>query len=215
MSAIFLIVGIVFPFRLTRRSPEETSPGRLLIRREASSSGPGFHRECLDRNYQLPSKRTPDGYYKRPRTCSPEISITVSAKGFATEVRKANLLPWGRSSQLTLPLASRVGPHTVVGSPHEASLPVQLASSDISAVVNAKPTSVNCRSTVGVGPEPSQALQLESIQSRTHTTFASGRGSWHRGFGQQLNHLRPRAAAEQLPLWTVSSSNDYANGVPW
>src|SRR5467141_49449 len=151
-----------------------------------------------------------DGFYSAPNLLPGEYEITVSAKGFSTEVRKGISLTVG--GQLVLNLSLHVGSaaKTVVEVTTEAPA-VQLASSDISAVVNAttvRELPLNGRSWTDLA-----ALQpgLDTIQ--TQPTFAVGADRGNRGFGQQLTISGARPQQNNYRLDGISL-NDYANGAP-
>src|SRR5437762_6016043 len=77
-----------------------------------------------------------DGYYTAANLLPGEYQVTVSAKGFATEVRKGISLTVGAQQVIALTLQVGSAAKTVVEVTAEAPA-VQLASSDISAVVTA------------------------------------------------------------------------------
>jgi len=151
-----------------------------------------------------------DGFYSAPNLLPGEYEITVSAKGFSTEVRKGNSLTVG--GQLVLNLSLHVGSaaKTVVEVTTEAPA-VQLASSDISAVVNAttvRELPLNGRSWTDLA-----ALQPGVDTIQTQPTFAVGADRGNRGFGQQLTISGARPQQNNYRLDGVSL-NDYANGAP-
>ena len=151
-----------------------------------------------------------DGFYSAPNLLPGEYEITVSAKGFSTEVRKGISLTVG--GQLVLNLSLHVGSaaKTVVEVTTEAPA-VQLASSDISAVVNAttvRELPLNGRSWTDLA-----ALQPGVDTIQTQPTFAVGADRGNRGFGQQLTISGARPQQNNYRLDGVSL-NDYANGAP-
>src|SRR5258708_20381402 len=80
-----------------------------------------------------------DGYYTAANLLPGDYQITVSAKGFATEVRKGISLTVGAQQVIDLTLQVGSAAKIVIEVSTEAPA-VQLATSDITAVVNA-PTS--------------------------------------------------------------------------
>ncbi len=151
-----------------------------------------------------------DGFYSAPNLLPGEYEITVSAKGFSTEIRKGISLTVG--GQLVLNLSLHVGSaaKTVVEVTTEAPA-VQLASSDISAVVNAttvRELPLNGRSWTDLA-----ALQPGVDTIQTQPTFAVGADRGNRGFGQQLTISGARPQQNNYRLDGVSL-NDYANGAP-
>jgi hypothetical protein len=151
-----------------------------------------------------------DGYYTAANLLPGEYQITVSAKGFATEVRKGVSLTVGAQQVIDLTLQVGSAAKTVVEVTTEAPA-VQLASSDISAVVNAttvRELPLNGRSWTDLA-----ALQPGVDTIQTQPTFAVGADRGNRGFGQQLTISGARPQQNNYRLDGVSL-NDYANGAP-
>ena len=151
-----------------------------------------------------------DGYYTAANLLPGDYQITVSAKGFATEVRKGISLTVGAQQVIDLTLQVGSAAHTVVEVTTEAPA-VQLASSDISAVVNAttvRELPLNGRSWTDLA-----ALQPGVDTIQTQPTFAVGADRGNRGFGQQLTISGARPQQNNYRLDGVSL-NDYANGAP-
>ena len=151
-----------------------------------------------------------DGYYTAANLHPGEYQVTVSAKGFATEVRKGVSLSVGAQQVIDLTLQVESAAHTVVEVTTEAPA-VQLASSDISAVVNAttvRELPLNGRSWTDLA-----ALQPGVDTIQTQPTFAVGADRGNRGFGQQLTISGARPQQNNYRLDGVSL-NDYANGAP-
>jgi len=151
-----------------------------------------------------------DGYYTAANLLPGEYQVTVSAKGFATEVRKGISLTVGARQIVDLTLQVGSAAKTVVEVTTEAPA-VQLASSDISAVVNAttvRELPLNGRSWTDLA-----ALQPGVDTIQTQPTFAVGADRGNRGFGQQLTISGARPQQNNYRLDGVSL-NDYANGAP-
>jgi carboxypeptidase family protein/TonB-dependent receptor-like protein len=151
-----------------------------------------------------------DGFYIVPNLLPGEYQVTVSAKGFSTETKKGISLTVGAHQVFNLTLQVGSAARTVVEVTTEAPA-VQLASSDISAVVNAntvRELPLNGRSWTDLA-----ALQpgVETIQ--TQPSFATGSDRGNRGFGQQLTISGARPQQNNYRLDGVSL-NDYANGAP-
>jgi len=124
-----------------------------------------------------------DGFFIAPNLLPGEYQVTVSANGFSTGTRKGISLTVGSRQVFDLTLQVGSAAKTVVEVTTEAPA-VQLASSDISAVVNAntvRELPLNGRSWTDLA-----ALQpgVETIQ--TQPSFATGSDRGNRGFGQQL-----------------------------
>jgi hypothetical protein len=151
-----------------------------------------------------------DGFFTAPNLLPGEYEITVSAKGFNTEVRKGITLTVGAQQAFNLTLHVGSAAKTVVEVTTEAPA-VQLASSDISAVVTAntvRELPLNGRSWTDLA-----ALQPGVDTIQTQPTFAVGADRGNRGFGQQLTISGARPQQNNYRLDGVSL-NDYANGAP-
>src|SRR5437764_22131 len=151
-----------------------------------------------------------DGYYTAANLLPGEYQVTVSAKGFATEVRKGISLSVGAQQVIDLTLQVESAAHTVVEVTTEAPA-VQLASSDISAVVNAttvRELPLNGRSWTDLA-----ALQPGVSTIQTQPSFAVGADRGNRGFGSQVAISGARPQQNNYRLDGVSI-NDYANGAP-
>jgi hypothetical protein len=151
-----------------------------------------------------------DGFYIAANLLPGEYQVTVSASGFTTEARKGISLTVGAQQVFNLTLQVGSAAKTVVEVTTEAPA-VQLASSDISAVVTAntvRELPLNGRSWTDLA-----ALQpgVETIQ--TQPSFATGADRGNRGFGQQLTISGARPQQNNYRLDGVSL-NDYANGAP-
>src|SRR5437879_2054128 len=151
-----------------------------------------------------------DGYYTAANLLPGDYQITVSAKGFATEVRKGISLTVGAQQVFHLSLHAGSAAKTVVEVTTEAPA-VQLASSEISAVVNAttvRELPLNGRSWTDLA-----ALQPGVATIETQPSFTVGADRGNRGFGQQLTISGARPQQNNYRLDGVSL-NDYANGAP-
>jgi hypothetical protein len=151
-----------------------------------------------------------DGFYIAPNLLPGEYQVTVSAKGFSTETKKGILLTVGLQQVFNLALQVGSAGRTVVEVTTEAPA-VQLASSDISAVVNAttvRELPLNGRSWTDLA-----ALQPGVDTIHAQPDFSSGPDRGNRGFGQQLTISGARPQQNNYRLDGVSL-NDYANGAP-
>src|SRR5258708_5855166 len=151
-----------------------------------------------------------DGYYTAANLLPGEYQVTVSAKGFATEVRKGISLTVGGQQVIDLTLHVGSAAKIVVEVNTEAPA-VQLASSDISAVVNAttvRELPLNGRSWTDLA-----ALQPGVDSILTQPGFQVGADRGNRGFGLQLTISGARPQQNNYRLDGVSL-NDYANGAP-
>jgi hypothetical protein len=151
-----------------------------------------------------------DGFYIAANLLPGEYQVTVSAKGFATEARKGISLTVGAQQVFNLTLQVGSAAKTVVEVTTEAPA-VQLASSDISAVVTAntvRELPLNGRSWTDLA-----ALQPGVSTIQTQPTFSTGADRGNRGFGQQLTISGARPQQNNYRLDGVSL-NDYSNGAP-
>src|SRR5215468_5884612 len=151
-----------------------------------------------------------DGFFAAPNLLPSEYEITVTAKGFSTEVRKGITLTVGAQQDFNLTLHVGSAAKTVVEVSTEAPA-VQLASSDISAVVT--PSTMRELPLNGRSWTDLAALQLGVDTIQTQPTFATGADRGNRGFGQQLTISGARPQQNNYRLDGVSL-NDYANGAP-
>jgi hypothetical protein len=155
-------------------------------------------------------KTNTDGFYIAPNLLPGEYQVTVSAKGFSTETRKGISLTVGANQVFNLTLRVGSAAKTVVEVTTEAPA-VQLASSDISAVVNAttvRELPLNGRSWTDLA-----ALQPGVDAIQTQPGFQVGADRGNRGFGLQLTISGARPQQNNYRLDGVSL-NDYANGAP-
>lgn len=150
-----------------------------------------------------------EGFYTAPNLLPGEYQVTISAKGFNTEIKTGVVLSVGMQQVFDLGLHVGTTSHTVEVTTEAPA--VQVTTSDISATVNAttvRELPLNGRSWTDLA-----ALQpgVETIQ--TQPTFAVGADRGNRGFGQQLTISGARPQQNNYRLDGVSL-NDYANGAP-
>ena len=151
-----------------------------------------------------------DGFFTAANLLPGDYEVTVSARDFNTEVRTGISLTVGGQQIFDLGMKVGTAAKTVVEVTTEAAA-VQLASSDISAVVNAttvRELPLNGRSWTDLA-----ALQPGVDTIQTQPTFATGSDRGNRGFGQQLTISGARPQQNNYRLDGVSL-NDYANGAP-
>src|SRR5437016_288857 len=149
------------------------------------------------------------GFYSAPNLLPGTYQAKFSAKGFKTEARSGIALTVGATEvlDLTMKVGTAVETIQVTG---EAPA-VQLATSDISAVVNAttvRELPLNGRSWTDLA-----TLQPGVDAIHTQPDFAAGTDRGNRGFGQQLTISGARPQQNNYRLDGVSL-NDYANGAP-
>ena len=150
-----------------------------------------------------------DGFYTTPNLLPGDYQVTISATGFNTVTKRGITMSVG--AQRTFDQALQIGTVT-----HEIQVTtdvpdVQVASSDISATVNAttvRELPLNGRSWTDLA-----ALQPGVDTIQTQPSFATGADRGNRGFGQQLTISGARPQQNNYRLDGVSL-NDYANGAP-
>jgi hypothetical protein len=151
-----------------------------------------------------------DGFFTAANLLPGEYQVTVSAAGFSTEIRKGISLTVGAQQVLDVSLQLGSAAKTVVEVTTETPA-VQLASSEISAVVNAttvRELPLNGRSWTDLA-----TLQPGVDAVQTQPSFETGADRGNRGFGQQLTISGARPQQNNYRL-DGASMNDYANGGP-
>src|ERR1700681_1973672 len=149
------------------------------------------------------------GFYAAPNLLPGNYEITVSASGFATQVRTGINLTVG--SQQVLNLTVQVGRVTEKVQVAGEAPAVQLATSSLSAVVNSttvRELPLNGRSWTDLA-----TLQPGVDAIQTQPSFAVGANRGNRGFGNQITIDVARPQQNNYRLDGVSL-NDYANGAP-
>jgi hypothetical protein len=150
-----------------------------------------------------------DGFYIAANLLPAEYRITVSASGFNTEIRNGIKINVGAQQEFNLTLQVGTVTHQVEVTAEAPA--VQLASSDISATVQAttvRELPLNGRSWTDLA-----ALQPGVDTIQTQPSFSSGADRGNRGFGQQLTISGARPQQNNYRLDGISL-NDYANGAP-
>jgi hypothetical protein len=150
-----------------------------------------------------------NGFYIAPNLLPGTYEITISATGFATQVRKGITLTVG--GQSTINFTMRVGTvNERVEVTSEAPV-LQTSSSDISAVVN----STTVRELPLNGRSWTDLATLQPGINRVDSAFiaASGADRGERGFGTQLSISGGKPVQNNYRLDGVSVV-DYANGAP-
>ncbi|HET8922287.1 MAG TPA: TonB-dependent receptor [Candidatus Acidoferrum sp.] len=209
IAAVFVIVGILFSVPASAQVTGGTLSGTITDPSERAIPQAQVAITNVATGVTTTVTTNTEGYFTAPNLRPGDYDVTFSAKGFTTETRTGISLTVGMQQVFNLVL--KVGSaKTVVEVTTEAPA-VQLASSDISAVVNAttvRELPLNGRSWTDLA-----ALQagVETIQ--TQPTFATGADRGNRGFGQQLTISGARPQQNNYRLDGVSL-NDYANGAP-
>jgi len=207
--AVFLLLVILFSIPARAQVSGGTLSGTI-----SDPSGAGVPKaKLVIKNVATGVERTittnTDGFYTAVNLLAGTYQVTISAKDFNTEVKSGITMSVG--AQQTFDVVMHVGTVSNRVEVTTEAPAVQLASSDISAVVNAttvRELPLNGRSWTDLA-----ALQpgVETIQ--TQPSFATGSDRGNRGFGQQLTISGARPQQNNYRLDGVSL-NDYANGAP-
>lgn len=208
--AALLILGIVFPLAVWGQVAGGTIYGTITDPSEKSIPQAQVAITNVATGITTTVMTNSDGFFTAPNLLPGEYEITVTAKGFATEVRRGITLTVGAQQAFNLSLRVGSAAKTVVEVTTEAPA-IQLVSSDISAVVSAntvRELPLNGRSWTDLA-----ALQPGVDTIQTQPTFAVGADRGNRGFGQQLTISGARPQQNNYRLDGVSL-NDYANGAP-
>jgi Carboxypeptidase regulatory-like domain/TonB-dependent Receptor Plug Domain/TonB dependent receptor len=208
--AVFLILGIVFPFAVWGQVAGGTVYGTITDPSEKSIPQAQVSITNVATGVTTTVMTNSDGFFTAPNLLPGEYEITVTAKGFNTEVRKGITLTVGAQQAFNLTLRVGSVAKTVVEVSTEAPA-IQLVSSDISAVVSAntvRELPLNGRSWTDLA-----ALQPGVDTIQTQPGFQTGSDRGNRGFGQQLTISGARPQQNNYRLDGVSL-NDYANGAP-
>ena len=150
-----------------------------------------------------------DGLYNAPNLQAGSYDLSFAARGFKTEVRRNIALTVGAAQVLDMTMSVGATVETVQVQTEAPA--VELASSDIGAVVNAttvRELPLNGRSWTDLAE-----LQPGVNAIQTQPSFAAGTDRGNRGFGQQLTISGARPQQNNYRLDGVSL-NDYANGAP-
>src|SRR6202166_4383248 len=150
-----------------------------------------------------------DGLYIAPNLLPASYELTFAAPGFRTDVRSGIELTVGATVSMSMTM--QVGGTKETVQVQTEAPDVQLATSDISAVVNAttvRELPLNGRSWTDLA-----TLQPGVNRIQTQPDFAAGTDRGNRGFGQQLTISGARPQQNNYRLDGISL-NDYANGAP-
>jgi hypothetical protein len=149
------------------------------------------------------------GFYTAPNLLPGNYEITISARGFATQLRTGITLEVG--AQQVLNITMQVGQVTEKVEVTGAAPAVQLATSSIGAVVNS--TTVGELPLNGRSWTDLATLQPGVIAVQTQGSFATGSERGNRGFGAQITIAGARPQQNNYRLDGISI-NDYANSAP-
>jgi hypothetical protein len=208
IAVTVLLSNLLVPVRARAQVVGATMSGRITDSTGAVIPRAAVSIKDTDRGVTQSGIANADGFYTLPNLLPGDYELTVSATGFATEVRSGITLTVGAQQVLNLTLqVGSVSQKVLVTGEAPA---VQLASSTLGAVVES-PT------VVGLPLNGRSWTDLASLQPgvagiETQVAFGdSGRGN--RGFGAQLSISGSRPQQNNYRLDGISI-NDYANGGP-
>ncbi len=149
-----------------------------------------------------------DGFYSVPNLVAGEYQVTVGAQGFESKVSRITLAVGSqRALNLSLQVARKTESVQVIETPST----VQLASSDLSGVVDAN----SVRELPLNGRDWTQLATLQPGVSlvRTEKAVAVGADRGNRGYGAQMSVAGGRPQQNNYRIDGISI-NDYSNGAP-
>ena len=149
------------------------------------------------------------GFYTAPNLLPGSYEITISARGFRTQVRTGITLTVG--AQQVLNITMQVGQVTQTVQVSGAAPTVQLGTSSISAVVNSttvRELPLNGRSWTDLA-----TLQPGVDTIQTQAPFNAGGNRGNRGFGNEITVAGARPEQNNYRLDGISI-NDYDNSAP-
>src|SRR5580700_10887766 len=148
-----------------------------------------------------------DGFYTAPNLLPGDYSVTATRSGFATSVTEVTVAV---GAQRVVNVAMRVGSFTEVVKVQTEVAEVELASSEISSVVNG----TTIRELPLNGRDWTQLATLEPGIASIRTQPSVGAGDrGQRGFGTQMTVNGGRPAQNNYRL-DGTSINDYSNSAP-
>jgi len=209
LAAIILLVAIAFPAALRAQVSGGTLSGTITDPTGRAVPQAQIVIANVATGVERSLTTNADGFYTAVNLLPGEYQVTISAKGFNTEVKTGITMNVGAQQTFDLTLHVGTVSHTVQVTTEAPA--VQVSSSEISATVNAttvRELPLNGRSWTDLA-----ALQpgVETIQ--TQPSFSTGADRGNRGFGQQLTISGARPQQNNYRLDGVSL-NDYANGAP-
>jgi hypothetical protein len=148
-----------------------------------------------------------DGFYTVPNLLPGDYSVTATRSGFATSITQVTLAV---GAQRVVNVAMRVGSFTEVVKVQSETAEVELATSEISSVVNG----TTIRELPLNGRDWTQLATLEPGIASIRTQPGVGAGDrGQRGFGTQMTVNGGRPAQNNYRL-DGTSINDYSNSAP-
>jgi outer membrane receptor protein involved in Fe transport len=206
---ILLVCALMTPFSIQAQVAGASLSGTVSDTSGAPLVGAKGTIQNLATGVSRDTTTDASGFYTAPNLLPGTYEITISAPGFATQVRKGITLTVG--GQQTLNVEMRVGGVNERVEVTEEAPVVQLASSEISAVVN----STTVRELPLNGRSWTDLATLQPGVSRIESAFiaAAGADRGERGFGTQLSISGGKPVQNNYRLDGVSV-NDFANGAP-
>src|SRR6202795_1068248 len=175
----------------------------------AGAALPGVKVEIVNLSTQILTTLTSnaDGFYTAPNLLPGEYSVTATRSGFATTVTQVTLTV---GAQRVANMAMRIGSFTELVKVMSEAPDVELATSEISSVVNG----TTIRELPLNGRDWTQLATLEPGIASIRTQPSVGAGDrGQRGFGTQMTVNGGRPAQNNYRL-DGTSINDYSNSAP-
>jgi hypothetical protein len=207
--AMVLVHGVVVHIDLQAQVAGGTITGTLVDSSGRVIPNAGVSITNVDTGINRTVTTNEDGLYIAPNLLPASYELTFTAPGFKTDVRRGIELTVGATVTMNLTMQVSGAKETVQVQTEAPD--VQLATSDIGAVVNAttvRELPLNGRSWTDLA-----TLQPGVNRIQTQPDFSAGTDRGNRGFGQQLTISGARPQQNNYRLDGVSL-NDYANGAP-
>jgi hypothetical protein len=208
-SFFVLFVWIILSLPIQAQVAGASLSGTVTDASGAALAGAKVMIENLATGVSRETTTDKDGFYTAPNLLPGTYEITVSAAGFATQVRKGITLSVGGQSSENV--AMRVGGVNETVQVTEEAAVLQTTSSDISAVVN----STTVRELPLNGRSWTDLATLQPGVNHIDSAFnaAAGADRGERGFGTQLSISGGKPVQNNYRLDGVSVV-DFANGAP-
>jgi hypothetical protein len=209
MAAVVLLLGIVDSIP----AGAQVAGGTILGTITDASGGVIPNAQVSIKNVATGVSRTvttnSEGFYTAPNLLPGNYEVRATAKGFSTEVESGIALNVGAVQVVNL--AMKVGTTSETVQVTTEAPTVELASSEISAVVNAttvRELPLNGRSWTDLA---TLTPGVAAVQTQAAIGFSGARGN--RGFGSQIAVAGARPQENNYRLDGISI-NDYANSAP-
>ena len=206
-TVLLLLIGLTLPFPLYAQVVGGTIEGTITDPKGAVLPDVKVEIENVDTEIVTTLTSNADGFYTAPNLLPGDYSVTATRSGFATSVTEVTVTV---GAQRVVNVAMRVGSLTEVVKVQTEVAEVELASSEISSVVNG----TTIRELPLNGRDWTQLATLEPGIASIRTQPSVGAGDrGQRGFGTQMTVNGGRPAQNNYRL-DGTSINDYSNSAP-